>query len=33
MIDNQHCQHAENRNRDRDHNGVAQHSLPMIFRH
>jgi hypothetical protein len=33
MIDNQHCQHAENRNRDSDHDGVAQHSLPMILRH
>jgi hypothetical protein len=31
MIDNQHCQHAEDRNRDRG--GMAQHSLPMISRH
>jgi hypothetical protein len=33
MIDDQHCQHAENRNRYRDHEWVAQHSLPMISCH
>jgi hypothetical protein len=25
MIDDQHCQHAEDRNRDRDHDGMVQH--------
>jgi hypothetical protein len=27
MIDNQHCQHAEDRNRDRDRGGMAQQTL------
>jgi hypothetical protein len=33
MVDDQHRQHTQNRNRHGDHDGPAQRSLPMMLSH